>query len=630
MKVNSITRLVLGSIFVIFMLNTLMNSGPSLSDETVDRPRTAREMRPGKLLVLHSFTNKPYLTRQRPAPVLRFHGRAPGRRIPPGDHKLSEFTRLPDVSVTCLKTSFVLRVKKVFYGFSAVAEDLTLGETCKSNGVLEPHKDMLFTYKLADCQGEQQVFPDHVVYKYVLHYLPLSHRNQLMSHKVNVGVECRYKRKHHVQSLMSPTWRTPLRKIIRSRSADFRIQLMDDSWSSPVTSAVFLPGQNVNVQISTRHHYTGVKLIINSCYVASQATNYSIIENFGCLRESRINPGASRFRFSRADNVVQFSFAAFQFTEAPDAQVSLHCELSVSGGGPSPMQKLCFYRHPDKRWISVFGQDSVCDCCDSVCNQTKTKRIISEGFISSDQGLFTDLSLLSTMASSTLNSTLMAHGDDDAIWFEAKLTKEHQRSYTHKDFVASVTLISSEEDHAKSQHESRASTVELMEEEREDSEEEKHGEVEILMAISKSFVESERPGLNSIEPFEVELLGWSGERKMKDVDKGLSFWPKNVQREGSMNTSDMMVNETMEQHSTMNASVLGDRQHHEEFLPSLISEEENKGDGNSSENGKEGLDFRLIPMFEETPEFLVGSDELAEQGLVRNLDLTEDSDDYFS
>lgn len=64
-----------------------------------------------------------------------------------------------------------------------------------------------------------------------------------------------------------------------------------DSWSSPVRSAVYLLGQNVNVQISTRHHYPGVKLFINSCYVAtvnslSQATKYSIIDNYGWVKQN--------------------------------------------------------------------------------------------------------------------------------------------------------------------------------------------------------------------------------------------------------------------------------------------------------------------------------------------------------
>lgn len=154
MKVNIITRLVLGSILIILSKPTLLNSALSLSlsDESVDRPRTAR----GKPLVRDPFTNTPDLTRQRSVPVLRIRGQTPAR-IPPGQDYLPEFNRLPDVSVTCSSKGFVLRVKKNFYGFSAVAEELTLGETCKSNGVLEPHEDLLFNYALTDCQGEKQV-----------------------------------------------------------------------------------------------------------------------------------------------------------------------------------------------------------------------------------------------------------------------------------------------------------------------------------------------------------------------------------------------------------------------------------------------------------------------------------------
>ncbi|XP_050981503.1 uncharacterized protein si:ch211-67f13.7 isoform X2 [Labeo rohita] len=613
MKVNSITRVILCSILCIFSSPTLLNSvlSSSVLDERTDRPRTAREKHSGKLLVRDPSTN----TRQRPVPVLRIRGRTPTRGAPGEDH-LPTFTRLPDVAVTCSRSGFVLRVKRNFYGFSAAAEELTLGETCKSNGVLEPQNDLLFTYALNDCQGEQQ---------YVLHYVPLSHRNSLHHHRVNVGVECRYKREHHVHSLvMSPTSRTPLRKIIRTRSAEFQIQLMDDSWSSPVRSAVYLLGQQVNVQVSTRHHYHGVKLFINSCYAAtvntlSQATKHSIIDNYGCLQESRINSGASRFRFSRADNVVQFSFGAFQFTDSPEAQVALHCELSVSGGGPSPMLKSCFYSHTDKRWISVFGQDSICDCCDSVCNQTKTKRKTYEGFVSSDQVLFSDpvTSDLSTLASSTLDSTLVAHRNDDIIWFEAKMAKEPQRSYTHKDFVASVTLISSDDDHDKRQHTSQITT----EEERKAIEEEKNEYVEIFIAISKSIVGSERPDLDSMEKLDVASLSWSGDRKMQNVIKGSSYSQKKIQRmeevqEGKGSTkTPVMVGEIMKEHSDIDESTMGDRELGEVFPPYFTSKE-----NNSYENKKEGLGLQVFPL---------DSDELIEQGVVKKLNLTQDSDDYY-
>lgn len=154
MKVNSITRVILCSILCIFSSPTLLNSvlSSSVLDERTDRPRTAREKHSGKLLVRDPSTN----TRQRPVPVLRIRGRTPTRGAPGEDH-LPTFTRLPDVAVTCSRSGFVLRVKRNFYGFSAAAEELTLGETCKSNGVLEPQNDLLFTYALNDCQGEQQV-----------------------------------------------------------------------------------------------------------------------------------------------------------------------------------------------------------------------------------------------------------------------------------------------------------------------------------------------------------------------------------------------------------------------------------------------------------------------------------------
>lgn len=596
---NRITRALLGSILVIFSSPTL-NSGSSGLDERVGRPQT----RPvsGKLLVRDSFTNR------RQVPVLRIRGRQPAVVLP-GEDYLPKFNLLSDVSVSCSSTGFELRVKKRFYGFSAVSEELTLGETCKSNGVLEPNSELLFTYALTDCQGEKQVFPDYVVYKYVLRYLPRARPDRNTRHRlsVKVGVECRYTR-----DVLKPTWQTPLRKIIRGRSGDdFSIQLMDDSWSSPVRSAVFMLGQKVNVQLSTRHHYTGVKLFINNCYAAtvntmSQTNKYNIIDNYGCLRESRISPGAARYHFSREDNVVLFSFGAFQFIESPDAQVSLHCELSVSAGGPNSMLKSCFYSHENARWISLFGPDSVCDCCESVCNQTKTKRITYEGSVSSDEVLFSD----PVTPPSSLNSTLITPRNEDVIWFKASLAKEPQTSHTHEDFVATVTLISSEEDNEEPQHKSQ-DKVTLVEED-----EEKHGDVEILMSISESFEGSKKTDLDLTEEFEGSSLGWPEERNMQDVIQHPSFWPKKAQMDEKafqehrgLIKMPSMVTEIMGESLQIDESALGD-----EVLPAYSSKEKNEED----EKMKEGFGFLLAAV----------SDELVEQGVVKKLDFTHDY--YFS
>lgn len=69
----------------------------------------------------------------------------------------SDFAHLPDVSLTCSTSDFVLRIKPAFYGLGAGAEELVLGTGCKSNGVLRPYGDLLFTYPLTACGGVREV-----------------------------------------------------------------------------------------------------------------------------------------------------------------------------------------------------------------------------------------------------------------------------------------------------------------------------------------------------------------------------------------------------------------------------------------------------------------------------------------
>lgn len=69
----------------------------------------------------------------------------------------SDFAYLPDVSVTCSTSDFVVRIKPAFYGLGAEAEELLLGSSCKSNGLLRPYSDLLFSYPLTACDGVREV-----------------------------------------------------------------------------------------------------------------------------------------------------------------------------------------------------------------------------------------------------------------------------------------------------------------------------------------------------------------------------------------------------------------------------------------------------------------------------------------
>ncbi|XP_007549221.1 zona pellucida sperm-binding protein 3 [Poecilia formosa] len=299
----------------------------------------------------------------------------------------------PDVSVTCSPSDFVVRVKPAFYGLGAEAQELTLGRDCRSNGISRPHGDLLFTYPLTACDGVRELPDDYLVYKYVLHYKPSPKRFPSRAHQIDVNIECHYQRDHAVYQLaVQPTWQTVvLRKKLKGRPMEFQINLMDGSWRTPAKSQVYLLGQTVNIQVSAPHLPAGLKLYTNSCYAApssgsKSSLKYTLIDNFGCMLDSKHEPGSSQF-VSRTDKTLRFSLRTFQFTANPDTKVTIFCKLFVTSGEPGPAQKSCTYQ--DGRWQALTGEDSICECCDSTCVTSKPRRAL-EGFAVSKPLLISD------------------------------------------------------------------------------------------------------------------------------------------------------------------------------------------------------------------------------------------------
>ncbi|XP_078134266.1 zona pellucida protein C [Sander vitreus] len=321
------------------------------------------------------------LSSQGPYPPLTPRPMRPGE---PEAKIQSDYAYLPDVSVTCSTSDVVVRVKPAFYGLGADKEELKLGSACKSNGVLRPYGDLLFTYPLTACDAVRESSHGYLLYKYELHYKPSRERFP----RITVDIECRYQRSHHVHRLtVRPTWETAVvRKRLKGSPDDFLIELMDDSWSMPAKSQVYQLGKTVNFQVSAPNLSNGGKLYINTCHATpssgakSYIRKYTIIDNFGCLLDSKSNPGASQF-ISRTDKTLRFSLKAFQFTSDPYLEISIHCNLFVTPEDAGPAHKSCTYRV--NGWKALTGDNSVCECCDSQCVTSKPWRAMMEGSASS-------------------------------------------------------------------------------------------------------------------------------------------------------------------------------------------------------------------------------------------------------
>ncbi|XP_020485690.1 uncharacterized protein si:ch211-67f13.7 [Labrus bergylta] len=306
----------------------------------------------------------------------------------------SEFAYLPDVSVTCSTSDVLVRVNPAFYGLGAEASELKLGSSCKSNGVLRPYGDLLFTYPLTACDAMRQLTPGYLVYKFVLHYEPSPKRFPSRAHRIDVNIKCRYQRNLHVYQLtVKPTWESAVvRKRLIGSSNDFQMELMDDSWSRPSKSQVYQLGKAVNFQVSAPNLPTNWKLYISSCFATPASgfkspLKYTIIDNFGCMMDSWRAPGASQF-ISRTDKTLRFSLKAFQFTSDPNAGVNIHCKLFVTSEDPSPTHKSCTYK--EERWKALTGDNFICECCDSQCGTSEPIRATMEGSVSIDSLLVSD------------------------------------------------------------------------------------------------------------------------------------------------------------------------------------------------------------------------------------------------
>ncbi|XP_059209291.1 uncharacterized protein si:ch211-67f13.7 [Centropristis striata] len=391
------------------------------------------------------------LSPPRPVPPPTPRSTRPGR---PGAGSRSALAYLPDVSVTCSTSDLVVRVKPAFYGLGAVAEELKLGSACKSNGVLRPYGDLLFTYPLTACDAVRESPPGFLLYKYVLHYEPSSQRFPSRAHRIKVNIECRYQRNHHVYQLtVQPTWETTIvHKRLKGSPGDFKMELMDDSWSRLAKSQVYQLGKTVHVQVSAPHLPTGGKLYIRSCYAApsrgSKSLKYTIIDNFGCVLDSKSHPGASQF-ISRTDGTLRFSLKAFQFTSDPDTQVNIHCKLFVTSEEPGSAHKSCTYR--ENRWEALTGDDSICDCCDSQCVTSKPRRAMMEGSASSgsllvsDQPLAAEDGFLPVSRTREGEATIHRHVSDNQ-WDSTDIVKydddyDEEQDYTDEEEEESGVIL---------------------------------------------------------------------------------------------------------------------------------------------------------------------------------------------
>uniref|UniRef100_A0A8C4RTE2 Zona pellucida sperm-binding protein 3 n=1 Tax=Erpetoichthys calabaricus TaxID=27687 RepID=A0A8C4RTE2_ERPCA len=282
-----------------------------------------------------------------------------------------------DVSLACSISKMMVRVKKAFFGFGYTEAELVLGNKCKSNGKDEATGDLLFNYPLNACDGKRSTHEGCLTYENVLHFKPhivpgVIRRKQ----PVNVALKCCYFRYYHVyKAAVHPTWSAPSGLKTLHHPSGMVLKLMDATFSKPFEAKEYHLGQEIHFQAVSYPNSTRQWLFLHSCFATptpnpNSSPRYTVIDNYGCMVDSKQESCSSRFERPRMANVVSFTVSAFQFND--HKQVYFHCKMfTKKSQDVTNTAKFCTYNKKLSRWQELGGHDRVCECCDSVCGPSE-------------------------------------------------------------------------------------------------------------------------------------------------------------------------------------------------------------------------------------------------------------------
>uniref|UniRef100_A0A3B3WR48 Zona pellucida sperm-binding protein 3 n=1 Tax=Poecilia mexicana TaxID=48701 RepID=A0A3B3WR48_9TELE len=298
------------------------------------------------------------------------------------------------VWISCERNRMQLQVERSVLGSGEPGSHLKLG-TC---GVSRFTEDRLyFEYDLRMCGTQRTMINNRMVFFNMLHYDPPKPKGPIRrTAPFSVPVACYFNRfvysykvgyspKLFISSLNAKTMDFPAVCLTRPPA----------QWNKLSGSDHFLLGEPVFFAAEAQSLSRDERLYVLSCYATPEASptstpQFPVITNFGCMAESKNS--RSRFIPHRNDS-VRFSVDAFvggiKMGFSPVLQLYMHCRMLVSASEPTPTAKSCNYDTRTRRWVELFGSNSVCDCCDSSCSPDESAdRPDKSGALKMTQTLF--------------------------------------------------------------------------------------------------------------------------------------------------------------------------------------------------------------------------------------------------
>ncbi|XP_072549818.1 uncharacterized protein [Salminus brasiliensis] len=260
--------------------------------------------------------------------------------------------------------------------------------------VVERETELVLHTELHECGSTLRLDGDSLVYENLLSFVPEGNPFGIVrSTRASVPVQCRYPRTHFVSTndLQKPTGQLPTsHQPGSSTPPQFSLHLMKDDWRSERSSFVFRQGDVVNLKASVMGaERTPAKLYLDSCVITLQPDighppRYPLIHNHGCAANPRSHRPTVQFLPRTEDHALRLQMDNHRFYQSEQNTVYIWCLLKVTDAaeGESSVNKACSYS--GDRWRSADGKHTVCDCCESVCEEYQSR--VYKGSAAADSG----------------------------------------------------------------------------------------------------------------------------------------------------------------------------------------------------------------------------------------------------
>ncbi|XP_036413191.1 zona pellucida sperm-binding protein 3 [Colossoma macropomum] len=275
------------------------------------------------------------------------------------------------VDMLCHLDRIYVRVLKSLFNNPNAWQYLKVG-TCAVNQATDTH--YYFLYYLDSCNVKRQENENEVIYSNTLRYEPESTELVARELPFSVSLECHYS-KHHRSYQVGFMPQVAAETILWRLETGLSLTPVDVSWKPLASGRSYVIGQPVYFEAKALWIQKGKRLYLNNCYISSSAIDsmpkHTVLNNYGCMIESK-KSAQTKFHVSDENNTLRFSVGALVFKDmmsqsAANKVMFIHCEMALGPEKPTPSSKSCWYNVDTKRWSELYGDDSVCACCDTSC-----------------------------------------------------------------------------------------------------------------------------------------------------------------------------------------------------------------------------------------------------------------------